>query len=143
MKNKFISLLFQEPNFSLKLVVIILLATFSFFLHKGIGLKRAEIAKFRQDKAMVEELSKQIPVLEEKLKALELKVKSIVPLKRNVSLVLKGILTQNGASAALINDDIYQKNDLVGGLIITAITSNAVTLEDPSTSEQTKIQLPE
>ena len=143
MKNKFINLLFQEPNFSLKLSAVILLVIFSLFLHRGMGLKRAEIKKLRQDKVMAQKLKKQIPALEEKLKALEVKGEATVALKRNVNLVLKGIFTKNGESAALINDDIYQKNDIVSGLMITAITSNTVTFQDPLTAEQSKIQLSE
>jgi hypothetical protein len=143
MKNKFINLLFQEPNFSIKLGAVILLVIFSLFLHRGMGLKRAEIKKLRQDKVMAQKLKKQIPALEEKLKALEAKGEATVALKRNVNLALKGIFTKNDESAALINDDIYQKNDIVSGLMITAITSNTVTFQDPLTAEQSKIQLSE
>lgn len=143
MKNKFINLLFQEPDFSLKTSAVILLVIFSLFLYKGLGLKRVEITKLRQDKVMVQELEKQISLLEEKIRAFEVDGKVARALKRNVSLVLKGILIKDGESAALINNDIYQKNDVVSGLIITAITSNTVTFQDPLTAEQSKIQLPE
>jgi len=144
MKNKFINLLFQEPNFSLKIGAVILVVILSLFLHRGMGSKRAEITKLLQDKETAQKLEQQIPALEEKIKALEVKGKEVKALKRNVSLVLKGILmTKNGEPGALINDGIYQKNDKVSGLIITKITSNTVTLEDPLTAEQVKIQLPE
>ena len=143
MKNKFVNLLSQEPNFSLKTGAVILLVIFSLFLYRGMGLKRTEITKLRQDKVMAQELKKQIPALEEKIKAFEVKEVPIVALKRNATLVLKGIFTKDGESAALINNDIYQKNDVVSGLIITAITSNTVTFQDPITAEQSKIQLPE
>jgi hypothetical protein len=143
MKNKFINLLSQEPNFSLKIGAVILLVIFSLFLYKVMGLERAEIAKLCQDKATAQELQKQIPVLEEKIKALEVEKRAAGALKRNVTLVLKGIFTKDGVSTALINNDIYQKNDMISGLMITGITSNTVTLEDPFTSEKSKLQLPE
>ena len=143
MKNKYINLLFQELSFSLKAGAVILLIIFSLFLHKGMGSKRMKIAELRQDKAMAQELERQIPVLEEKLKTLEVKGEASVALKRNVKLVLTGIMTKSGESSALINDEIYQKNDTVNGLVITEITSNTVTLQDPFTAEHTKIQLPE
>jgi len=143
MKNKFINLLFQEPGFSLKLSAVILLVIFSLFLTKAKVLKRAEIIRLTQDQAKAGELKIQIPALEERLKALEVKTEATVVLKPQVNLVLKGVLTLDGESAAIINNDIYQKGDTVSGLIITAITANTVTLQDPITAEQTKIQLPE
>jgi hypothetical protein len=143
MKNKFINLLLQEPNFSLKLAVVISLAMCSLYLHRDIGLKRSEISKLSRDSARVQELGKQIVALEGNLRGFEEKGKITQALKRNLNLVLKGIFTQNGESAALINEDIYQKNDTVSGLIITAISANTVTLFDPITAEQSKIQLPE
>jgi hypothetical protein len=143
MKNKFINLLSQEPNFRLKLGAVILLVVFSFFSYRGMGSKRAEIAKLHQDKLVALELKKQIPALEDKLRGFEAENVPAVGLKSSANLILKGIFTKGNESAALINNDIYQKNDMVSGLIITEIASNAVTLEDPITAEQSKIQLPE
>ncbi len=143
MKNKFINLLFQEPGFSLKVATVILFVIMSFFLNRGLGLKRIELSKLCQNKLKAQELAKQIPALEEKLKEFEVKGKAVEILKRNVDLFLKGILTKDGESVALINNEMYHKNDMVSGFIITAISSNTVTLQDPLTAEQSKIQLPE
>jgi hypothetical protein len=142
MKNKFVNLLFQEPSFSLKVGALILFIMSSLFLYKGLGLKRTEITKLCQDKAMAQELKMQIPASEERIKALEVN-KRTSGAKRNESLLLKGILTKGGESAALINDNIYQKNDMISGFIITAITATTVILEDPLTAEQRIIHLPE
>ena len=143
MRNKFINLSLQELNLDLKAIAVLLLVIFSLFFQKNIRLKKQEIVRLNQDKITAQSLEKQIPALEAKLISLEAQGKRVAALKSKVNLVLKGIFIKDGKSSALINDDIYQKNDTVSGLIITAITSKSVTFEDPATGEQGKIQLPE
>ena len=143
MRNKFVNLFIQELSLDLKIGALLLLVIFSLSFQKNIRLKKQEIVQLRQDKLTAQSLEKQIPELEAKLKALEVERKAVSALKSKANLVLKGIFIKGGASAAIINNEIYQKNDTVSGLLITVITSNTVTFEDPATGEQSKIQLPE
>jgi len=144
MKNKFINLFLQEPSLDSKIVVVFFFIILSLTLQKDTRLKDIEVLKLRQDKITAQNLEKQIPALENKLKGLEeTKGKAVSIIKRKIDFVLKGILTKDGKSEAIIGDDIYQENDVISGFIITSITSNTVTIQDPSTGEQGKIQLPE
>lgn len=135
MRNKFINLFLQELNLDLKIGVVLLLIVLSFSFQKNMHLKRQEIVRLREDKITALSLEKQIPALEAKLKTMETQGKAIG--------ALKGIFIKDGKPSALINNDIYQKNDIVSGLIITVITSKSVTLENPDSGEQGKLQLPE
>lgn len=142
MRNKFVNLFLQELNLSLKIGVVLLLIVLFFFFQKKARLNGQEIARLRQDKIAAQNLEKQIPGLEDKLKGLEAKSKAVGILKPKANFVLKGIFTKDGQSVALIDNHIYQKNDVISGFIITSITSNTVTIGDPATGEQSKIQLP-
>ena len=142
MKNKFINLFLQELNLDLKMGAVLLFIILSLFFQKNMRLNGEEVVKLRQDKITAQNLEKQIPGLEDKLKGLEAESKAVGILKRKVDFVLKGIFTKDGQSAAIIGNDVYQKNDVISGFIITSITSNTVTIEDPATGEQSKIQLP-
>ncbi len=143
MRNKFINLFLQELSLDLKIGAVLLLIIISLSFQKNARLKGEEVVKLRQDKIKVQNLEKQIPGLEDKLKGLEVRSKAVGMVKSKANFVLKGIFTKDGQSAALIGDDVYQKNDMISGFIITSITSNTVTIGDPATGEQSKIQLPE
>lgn len=143
MKNKFVNLLLQELSFGLKICALLLFIILSLFFQKDARLKAEEAAKLQRDKITAQNLERQIPGLEDKLKGLEEKSKTTAILKSKANFVLKGIITKDGQSTALIEDDIYQTNDPISGLIITSITSNTVTFKDQRTGEQSKMQLPE
>jgi len=143
MRNKFLSLILEERILSLKIGAILFLSIISIFLQRSALLNKQELVRLLKDKVTVQDLARQIPSLEEKLRSLQAQKEVSGDLKPRVGLSLKGILIKGGQSVALINDDIYQKNDMVAGYMITSISTNTVTLEDPATGEESKLQLPE
>jgi len=145
MRNKFINLLLQELSLDLKICTVFLFIILSVFFLKNMRLKTKEVAKLHQDKITVQNLEKQIPGLGDKLKDLQArgKMAGSLSLRPKANFVLKGIVTKEGESVALIGDDICKKNDTISGFIVTSITPNTVTLADPVTGEQNTIQLSE
>jgi hypothetical protein len=139
MRNKFINLFFQDLYLSLKIVAIVFLATFYFFLQKGAILKKLEAARLRQDKVSAQELARQIPGLEKKLDVL--REKGIVR-SRKTNFILSGIFIKDDKPVALIGENIYQKNDTIDSFMILEITLNGIVLEDQSTKEKREVRLP-
>ncbi|MBM3243595.1 MAG: hypothetical protein FJZ12_02005 [Candidatus Omnitrophica bacterium] len=143
MKNKFINLLLEERTVAVKLGVFILLVFLCLSLNSTVSAKKKEAMKLKDDKAVAISLENQLQELNKKLKLFEEMGKVAGSLQVKANLSLKGIIIKDGKAAALINNDIYQQNDLIAGCIITSITTNTITLEDPATGEESKIQLPE
>ena len=144
MKNKFINLFLHELRLDSKIAAVLFFIILSLTLQKDARLMDIEVMKLRRDKIKTHDLEKQIPALENKLKGLEeARGRAVSITKRKIDFVLKGVLTKDGKSEAIIDNDIYRENDVISGFIITSITSNAVTFQDPVTGDQGKIQLPE
>lgn len=145
MRNKFINLLVQDLSLSLKIIAVALLAPLYLFLQKGVFLRELEAARWRQDKALAEQLARQIPGLQKKIEALSAlleKGKIIENLPLKINLVLSGIFIKDNKPVVLIGENIYQKNDTVEGFTISDITSTAVILEDQATKEERELRLP-
>ncbi len=127
---------------SLKIAAVVLFAAIYLFLQKGAILKELETARLRRDKALAQELARQIPGLEKKIEILREKGKIIGILPRKINLVLSGIFIKDGKPVALIGENIYQKNDMIDGFMILEITLNGIVLEDQATKQKREIRLP-
>lgn len=127
---------------SLKIVAVALLVVLYLFLQKGAVLKELKAARLQRDKALAQELARQIPGLEKKIEILQEKEKITGTLPRKINFVLSGIFIKDGNPAVLIGKNIYQKNDTIDGFTISDITSYAVILEDQATKQKTEVRLP-
>lgn len=141
MGNKFINLFFQDLNLRLKIVAVVLLTALCLFLQRGALLKKLEAARLGQDKILAQELAKKIPGLEKQLEALRKEGNAIGLLPRNINFVLSGMFIKDGEPVALINDNVYQKNDIIDGFVILEITARAVILEDIVTKKKRELNL--
>jgi len=129
-----------EFSFGLKIAAALLLIFIAFSLQKNIVFKKQQIARLSQDKIKAQDLEKELLYLESKLKSLEEQGKT-VSLNRKVDFVLKGVFAKGGESVVLIGEEIYHKNDMVSGFMITAITPDGITIIDPATDAITKVPL--
>ena len=141
MKNKYLSLLTQDPSLILRAVIIVAILFTPALFKKKILWQEQELLRLRQR----EQLITQIPELQKKIKILEEKVKVVQekPPAKKIELFLNGIFIQDNKPVALINQNICYEFDSVEGFTVTKINADSVELKDNITQEQRTIFFPE
>lgn len=143
MKNRFINLFILDSGFRLRLAAVLVVIFIQFLLWGKIQGQGIKLVKLRRQIAQANGLMEEIPQLEERLKNLRQGIETLHSQGQPVNFVLGGIFIQNNVPVALIGEDMYRENDLIGGFVILKITPNQIILQDINTQQQTALSLPE
>ena len=143
MKNRWINFFIQDRSLQLGIVALLALVFLSSWLYKDLGARQVRLAKLKQELAKANQTLKEIPQLEERLKALQEKAVIAEARPKEINFALRGVFIQENAPVALIGEDMYRENDSIDKFIITKITPNYVVLEDKTTQQQSILRIPE
>ena len=143
MINKVFILFIQDLTFQLKVITILVIVFIQFLLWGKIQRQGIKLVKLRQELNQAKEALQEVPRLEEKARILEEEAVISQSQPKEINLALKGIFIQDNTSVALIGEDMYRENDLIGGFVILKITPNQLILQDINTQQQTTLSLPE
>ena len=141
MPNKFITSIIRDKQFSIRLVVIMILIFGTIKLLNNQKVISARFKKLKEEKQLIAQapiFKKQI----EDLEALRAKKMEVMEVKIVKEPVLKGILMAMNVNYAIIDDLYYKEGDDYGDYILLKINLDHVALQNKSTNQQKILYLP-
>lgn len=139
MPNKFITSIILDKQFSIRLVVIMILIFGTIKLLNNQKVISARLKKLKEEKQFIA----QVPIFKkqiEDLEALRAKKMEVKIVKKEPA--LKGILMARNVNYAIIDDLHYKEGDDYGDYILLKINLDHVVLQNKSTNQQKILYLP-
>jgi hypothetical protein len=128
MPNKLFRLLVKDPQFILRLILLLFCIGALVLLVKKEKAQKAEVVKVKEQKQLVA----MIPKMETRIKAEQVKVQESIQkvAAKESKLVLNGIFYDSHRKVAIVNGQICHEGDVVSNFTVLQITPRAVLMKD-------------